>query len=103
MVNSKSVSPESLLYVFDKSIFVVVIIIIIIVECRFKTAIADVTVISPGQYELFVFSTTRIVMVLYFFFQLTFICFFFLGTGMIEINGRDINYFEFLQPKETVS
>lgn len=26
-----------------------------------------------------------------------------LGTGKIEINGQDINYFKFLQPKETVS
>lgn len=26
-----------------------------------------------------------------------------LGTGKIEINEKDINYFQFLQPKETVS
>lgn len=25
------------------------------------------------------------------------------GTGKIEINGQDINYFQFVQPKETVS
>lgn len=33
------------------------------------------------------------------------VCVFFFnfsGTGIVEINGKDINYFQYTQPKETV-